>query len=124
EVRLFAYFQNLTLIACFLGFGLGCYRAAEKKSHLFEATAVGAFVVLAGIPSAHWKQFLEALSSGLAFSPDAAIWAESLGFRSDQLVALFVVCAFVITILLLLIVAAMIPLGQWVGHYLNSSENV
>jgi spermidine synthase len=124
EVRLFAYFQNLTLIACFLGFGLGCFRAAEKKSQLFEATAVGAFVVLAGIPSSHWKKFLEALSSGLAFSPDAAIWAESLGFSSDQLVALFAVCALVITILLVLIVAAMIPLGQWVGHYLNSSENV
>src|SRR5579862_8565104 len=40
EVRLFAYFQNLTLVACFLGFGLGCYRAAGKKSHLLDATSV------------------------------------------------------------------------------------
>src|SRR5579862_1543014 len=49
EVRLFAYFQNLTLVACFLGFGLGCYRAAGKKSHLFDATSVGLLVVLAAV---------------------------------------------------------------------------
>ncbi|HEV2386243.1 MAG TPA: hypothetical protein VGS20_03210, partial [Candidatus Acidoferrales bacterium] len=29
EVGVFAYFQNLTLIACFLGFGLGCYKAGQ-----------------------------------------------------------------------------------------------
>jgi hypothetical protein len=27
EFRLFAYFQNLTLIACFQGFGYGCFRS-------------------------------------------------------------------------------------------------
>ncbi|HKU25226.1 MAG TPA: hypothetical protein VJQ54_07115, partial [Candidatus Sulfotelmatobacter sp.] len=26
EVRIFAYVQNLALIACFLGFGVGCYQ--------------------------------------------------------------------------------------------------
>src|SRR5204863_4846056 len=25
EIRIFAYFKNFVLIACFLGFGLGCY---------------------------------------------------------------------------------------------------
>src|SRR5215471_18544189 len=32
EVRIFAFFQNLALIACFLGFGLGCYWAPRMKS--------------------------------------------------------------------------------------------
>jgi len=31
EVRVFAYFQNLALIACFVGFGVGCYRSRGKK---------------------------------------------------------------------------------------------
>ena len=121
EVRLFAYFQNLTLIACFLGFGLGCYRAANKKSHLFEATSIGLLVVLAAIPAKPWKALLETLSSGLAFSSDAAIWADTPAVRADQRLGLFLVCSFVVAILLLLIVATMIPLGQWVGHYLNAA---
>src|SRR5579863_6123284 len=25
EIRIFAYFKNFVLVACFLGFGLGCY---------------------------------------------------------------------------------------------------
>jgi SAM-dependent methyltransferase len=124
EIRLFAYFQNLTLIACFLGFGLGCYRAATKKSHLFEGTALGVLVILAAIPAKPWKGVLEILSSGLAFSPDAVIWSAAVGVRSDHYFVFFVFCAFVVTALLLLIVSSMIPVGQWVGHYLNSSENI
>jgi spermidine synthase len=124
EVRLFAYFQNLALIACFLGFGLGCFRATGKKAHLFDATTVGILVLLAGFPAAPWKGLLEILSSGLAFSPDAAIWSENVALSPEQLSALFVICVIAVTALLLLVVATMIPLGQWVGHYLNSSKNV
>src|SRR5246127_4182166 len=115
EVRLFAYFQNLTLVACFLGFGLGCYRAAEKKTHLFDATSVAILVILAAIPAEPWKHFLEILSSGLAFSPDAVIWSGDPIARGSQLAVLFALCALVVAALLLLIIATMIPLGQWVG---------
>src|SRR5215472_4823357 len=66
EVRIFAYFQNLALIACFLGFGLGCYRAAQTKIDHFEATALSLLVVLAGIPLKAWKTMLENVSSALA----------------------------------------------------------
>src|SRR5204862_8121775 len=30
EIRVFAYFKNFVLIACFLGFGLGCYLSRRK----------------------------------------------------------------------------------------------
>jgi hypothetical protein len=30
EIRIFAYFKNFVLVACFLGFGLGCY--LDRKS--------------------------------------------------------------------------------------------
>jgi hypothetical protein len=124
EIRLFAYFQNLTLIACFLGFGLGCYRAAQRKSHLFDGTSVAVLVILAGVSVTPWQRLLELLSSGLALSPDAAIWSSNTGLRPDQLAGLFAICVFVVTMLLLLIVATMIPLGQWVGHYLGRADNV
>lgn len=30
EVRIFAYFKNFVLLACFLGFGLGCYLCRRR----------------------------------------------------------------------------------------------
>ena len=66
EVRVFAYFQNLALIACFLGFGLGCYKANFKKAFLFEPLTLGILIVLVGLPFAPWKSILESLSSVLS----------------------------------------------------------
>src|SRR3954470_11974487 len=34
EVRVFAYFKNLALLLCFLGFGFGCALVAQKKRWL------------------------------------------------------------------------------------------
>jgi hypothetical protein len=75
-------------------------------------------------PAAPWKGLLEVLSSGLAFSPDAAIWSENLTSHASGLTGLFVFCVFAVTALLLLVVTTMIPLGKWVGHYLNSADDV
>src|SRR5579859_6414641 len=30
EIRIFAYFKNFVLVACFLGFGLGCYLCRRR----------------------------------------------------------------------------------------------
>src|SRR5579859_1230749 len=123
EVRVFAYFQNLALIACFLGFGLGCYRAQETKRELFGAVALAALVVIVAFPGAGWKRLLDSLSSGLALSPDAAIWSAPGGL-GDRPLALFAACAGLIAVLLVLLVAVMAPLGQWVGSYLDSAQDV
>src|SRR5579859_575067 len=61
EVRVFAYFQNLALIACFLGFGLGCYQSARKKGYLFGLIALGSLVILVELPFYRWKHLLEFL---------------------------------------------------------------
>jgi hypothetical protein len=34
EVKIFAFFQNLTLIVCFLGFGVGCFSSSKRGSLL------------------------------------------------------------------------------------------
>ena len=66
EVRVFAYFQNLALIACFLGFGLGCYQSARKKGGLFGLIALGILIIAIEIPfhggKRCWSFFLRALT--------------------------------------------------------------
>ena len=124
EVRVFAYFQNLALVACFLGFGLGCYQAGQKKGHLFDAVALGLLVALVEVPVPQWKGILEGISAGLAFSPNASIWVY-LGHprHGFELLRPFLVSALFVAGFLLLVVATMIPLGRWVGTYLNAAKN-
>src|SRR5258708_38433444 len=74
EVRVFAYFQNLALIACFLGFGLGCYWSGRHKSLVFSLFGIVGLIVLAEAPQPTWQDFLAALSDRLSLSPDAAMW--------------------------------------------------
>src|ERR1700730_17732780 len=69
EVRVFAYFQNLALIACFLGFGLGCYWSGRHKSLVFSLPAIASLTVLAEAPIRTWQVFLTVLSSRLSLSP-------------------------------------------------------
>lgn len=123
EIRVFAYFQNLTLIACFLGFGLGCYKAKRKKSQLFDAGAVTVLVFLVEFPLPQWKTILEAVSSSLSYSHDAQLWSGFVSLHNQSPLIPFVASAAVMTGLIYLVVVTMMPLGQWVGAYLDAAKN-
>src|SRR5207248_7204015 len=74
EVRIFAYFQNLALITCFLGFGLGCYWSGRRKSLLLSLVSLTLLVCLVQAPSETWQRFLRLLSNQLSISPDVTQW--------------------------------------------------
>src|SRR5215468_3127393 len=124
EVRIFAYFQNLALITCFLGFGLGCYLSSLRKNAIFSLIAMTALVVLVKAPLENWKKFLSMHSSLLALSPDAVIWG---GFSKDygvfNMILSFAASIVVMAVFLALLIGIMVPLGQLVGFYLDLSEN-
>jgi spermidine synthase len=124
EVRVFAYFQNLALIACFLGFGIGCYKASEKKHVLFDGAALGVLVILVSLPIPKWQWLLEGMSSLLSFSRDAQVWS-SVNAAAYERSALgpAIIAAILVSCFLLLLIATMIPLGQWVGTYLNAAPD-
>lgn len=123
EIRVFAYFQNLALIACFLGFGLGCYRAGKTKKGLFDAGAAAFLIILAELPVPSWKQILEGVSSGLSYSNDAQLWSAFAKAPGESALISFVGSAVFVTGFIFLVVSVMIPLGQWVGTYLDAAKN-
>ncbi len=123
EVRVFAYFQNLALIACFLGFGVGCYQSKAKKPFLFNAVTLGILATLVSLPFVQWHSLLEGISSLLSFSSDAQTWSGITSAHRTSLVVPIIVSAIAVTSLLLLVVTTMIPLGQWVGTYLDAARN-
>ncbi|PYV20881.1 MAG: hypothetical protein DMG24_21325 [Acidobacteria bacterium] len=121
EVRIFAFFQNLALIACFLGFGLGCYWSRRRKS-----VTMTALILLVQAPIGAWKKFLTAFSELLSLSPDAALWGGGplvQNLKPEAIVMLVLVASVAVALFLLLLVAVMIPLGQWVGFYLDSARD-
>src|SRR5439155_20713681 len=121
EVRIFAFFQNLALIACFLGFGLGCYWSRRRKSLPLSLAATTALVIMAQAPIDRWKNFLRISSELLSLSPDAALWGYEPSIQNlhGEIIVMMVALA----IFLLLLVAVMIPLGQWVGYYLDQARD-
>jgi spermidine synthase len=116
EVRIFAYFKNLALLLCFVGFGLGCALAKQK---LRWPSALKAFLglifvirlPLQGVP-------LERLSQSLGGAGDVQIWATSSWNWVHFLVAAVLAGA-----LFLLIVFVFVPLGQTVSQQMNAAPS-
>ncbi|HEY1755327.1 MAG TPA: hypothetical protein VGG72_08015 [Bryobacteraceae bacterium] len=123
EVRIFAFFQNLSLIACFLGFGVGCFNTKQRGSLLPSLVAVTGLVVLVNLPFEAWRIVLTTMSSALSFSPDAALWGADLKLTGSEFWTLTAFSALMLTLFLLLLVIAMAPLGRWVGYYLESASD-
>lgn len=56
EIRIFAYFNNLVLVSCFLGFGVGYFRARSSAPLLPSLMAIAGVVVAVGLPARlGWK---------------------------------------------------------------------
>lgn len=123
EVRVFAFFQNLALICCFLGFGLGCYWSDRRKSIFFSIAAIAALVVLVQTPIPMWKNFLMQISNLLSISPDSALWGNLRVFEGSAWALLFAASIVSVSAFLGLLIIVMIPIGQWVGFYLDSAAN-
>lgn len=123
EVKIFAFFQNLTLIVCFLGFGVGCFSSSKRGSLLPSLASVTVLVGIVNLPFQSWRTFLRLLSSILSFTPDAALWGAGIRLPESTYYQLLILSLAVVAGFLMLLVFAMIPLGRWVGYYLESAPN-
>lgn len=123
EVKIFAFFQNLSLMVCFLGFGIGCFNSRKRGTVLPSLGATSALVVAVNLPYESWQTRLHRLSSVLSFTPDAALWGHDLGISKSQYYQELANSLLIIAGFLMLLCIAMIPLGRWVGYYLETIPN-
>jgi hypothetical protein len=114
EVRVFAYFKNLALLLCFVGFGLGCALAAKKARWQSALLAFLGLLLVVRIP---WRgaELLEGLSESLGGARDVAIWATGNNSNWIQ----YGMAALVAGALFLLIVSVFVPLGQTVSRQMD-----
>src|SRR5579872_7204010 len=118
EVRVFAYFKNLALLLCFMGFGLGCALARRSARWI---TAVGAFLTLlliVRLPIQDGK-WLESISQSLGAAADVEIWSAGNVWHGTH----FFAGALIAGILFLLVVLIFVPLGQTVSRQMDRAPS-
>jgi hypothetical protein len=123
EIRIFAYFKNFVLIACFLGFGLGFYFCRKKINLL---TLIVPLVLLSLIIKFPWKGLklvLTSLSSYLGAVADVHIWAVTVIPLSWSTLAILFYVLLIILPLFTLIVLTFVPFGQLIGWSIENASN-
>jgi SAM-dependent methyltransferase len=118
EIGIFAYFKNFVLVACFFGFGVGCY-FSRRRINL--AAFLGPVVFLAALVKVPWpdlRQLVSILPNMLGSSSDVQIW----GVPTIPNAWLPMLLALSITVpLFLMVVFTFVPVGQLVAWYLEHS---
>lgn len=123
EVRIFAYFKNFVLIACFLGFGLGCSLCHRKINLLTLWVSLLMLTLIIKLPWEPLRNLIDSLPLLLGSFSDINIWGvagRSLTFNSLlQLLS----AAIVISPLFVLLALVLFALGQIVGRQFERSKD-
>ena len=121
EIRIFAYFKNFVLIACFLGFGLGCYLSRRRWNALPLVVPPLLIALLVKAPWAGLRKLVQILPALLGASSEVNIWGvPALPKDAGSLAALAIGVALTVP-LFTLIALFFLPFGQMVGWYLENA---
>lgn len=120
EIRVFAYFKNFVLIACFLGFGLGCYLCRRRVNLLSVLIPLLTLGLLVQLPWPSLRLLIADLPSLVGATADMQLWG--VPEVSGWLVMVTLLAALVIVVpIFCLLTFVFIPVGQLVGWYLDKA---
>ena len=116
EIRVFAYFKSLPLIACFLGFGLGCYLTRRKVCLGYALIPLAAMILIVELPWAALRHLVVNLSGFIGWFSDVHIWGR-VYFEGNYLWGLISASLAVVVVIAMfgLIAITFVPFGQLVG---------
>lgn len=123
EIRIFAYFKNFVLIACFLGFGLGCYLSKRAISVILLCVPVIFFSAAIALPFQPLRKVIAALPLLLGASSEVFIWSSGTTSVTGSAFTGLLMAALIALPLFVLIAITFVPVGQFVGWYLESARN-
>ena len=118
EIRIFAYFKNFVLVACFLGFGLGCYLCRRRVQLMALTMSLLLLAVILKAPFSPLRSTINALPQLLGASVEVHVWgvpAMPTSWWGMLLALSFVVPLFAV------IATSFIPIGQLVARYLENA---
>ncbi len=123
EITIFAYFKNFVLVACYLGFGLGCYLSKRRINLLALCVPLIALALLCELPSVSLHDTVRQLADVIGAISQVDYWGvpsmplnlQTLGGAYTG--SLFVVFVFGVVALVF------IPIGQLVGWLLENATD-
>jgi spermidine synthase len=119
EIRIFAYFKNFVLIACFLGFGLGCYLSRRKINLLMVFVPLFVLTALIQIPWTALRAMISQLPAFVGASAGVQVWGVPAVVKLPMLAA----ATAVIVPIFGLVAFFFVPMGQLVGWYLENATD-
>jgi hypothetical protein len=125
EVRVFAYVNNLVLLCCFIGIGIGCYYAERRISLGWTFGSLAALLALVSAPlhvtlDGSKLHLFKDIPTFLSAFTDTVIWFQATPGQSIWRVVVGLLCSI---LLLGLALAAFLPLGQRLGTLLSSAPD-
>ncbi len=119
EVRIFSYFKNLVLVACFLGFGLGYYRCRRAVQLKALIAPLLLLAIIVNVPLSPVRRVLVGLPVLIGDGNEIHIWGgNALPTTWKVLFPILVIVA-----LFTVVASIFIPFGQRVGWYLENASN-
>ena len=119
EIRVFAYFKNLVLVACFLGFGLGCYLCRRSVRLVAMIVPLLVLTICLKAPLSPVRRVTAELPYLLG-GTDVHIWGVP-SLPTNWLATLLALA--VMVPLFAMIAIVFVPMGQLVGWYLEQSSD-
>jgi hypothetical protein len=119
EIRIFAYFKNFVLVACFFGFGLGCYFSKRRVNLIALFLPLLSLCLLIKLPWAHLRTLISNLPGLLGSSTEVQIW----GIPSMPVSWPLMAAAILTTVPIFgLLVFSFVPFGQLIGWLLENAS--
>ena len=123
EIQVFAYFKNFVLIACFLGFGLGCYLVRRRISLLSLLLPLATLAVIVKLPWPALRQLISDLPGYIGTTSEVNVWGVPYIPMGANSLILLVAATLVVIPIFALISFVFVPIGQLVGWYLENAPN-
>ncbi len=123
ESRIFAYINNLILLACFLGMGYGSYTASKKSRFFLTPLALSILILSITLPlkfnyMGRELHLIRDIPTFLGAFTDSIIWVEPSGGNDYLLTALGIASTL---LLLVIIFTVFVPLGRILGRIFEDS---
>ena len=117
EIRIFAYYKNFVLIACFLGFGLGAALCRRRVHPFAIAVPILFFTVLVAAPIPGMHDAVVDLTTLVGMTSQAQIWEIATPERFAY--GALAIAILAVAPLFACVVFAFVPFGQIVGSMLE-----
>ena len=124
EIRVFAYFKNFVLIACFLGFGLGCYLSGRRVRLLPILVPLLTLTALVQLPWGSLHQMISDLPALAGAAFDMQIWQVPTVPHGWFLLVVLAAALVIIVPIFCLLTFIFIPFGQLIGWYFEKADRL